>query len=254
MKKALMALTCTGVLLVAGCSAPAPAPAQAGSTAAATTPAAPATPKRAPGSEVDKATLAAELDAAAKNLTSMHMDMQSKTSAAGMTIDIGMTGDLDVTNRETPKGKISMTGFVPMDMVMDGTDVVYMKTPMLGEGWFKATHAELGADVPDAAEQTNLYKDFLGKADKVTYIGEETVEGEKTDRYTLMVPTKDLADGAGGDTPAPVELYVNQQGWVKKMQVNLTDPVNMSLDMVMSKFNEPITLEIPTDAQPIPKR
>lgn len=256
MKTTLIALSCAGVLLFAGCSAPAPAPAPAGATTAAATtaPAAPAASTLVPGAEVDRAALSSELEAAAKNLKSMHMDMQTKASMAGQDITFGMTGDMDLSDQSKPKGVLSMTGLLSMDMIMDGSDTVYIKMPMLGEGWFKASHAELGAEVPDATEQAGQYKEFLDKSQKVTYIGEEVVDGEKTRHYTLMVPAKDVAKDQGGDTPVPVELYVNEQGWVKKMNVALTEPAVMSIDLVMSKFNEPVTVQAPADAQPLPKR
>lgn len=252
MKTSVIALSCAAVLLVGGCSAPAAAPASG--AAASAGPTAPAASTLVPGAEVDKTSLAAELEAAAKGLTSMHMQMETKANAAGTDFTIGMSGDMDISDPNSPKGTLSMTGMLPMDMIMDGSDTLYIKTPMLGEDWYHATHAELGAEVPDAAEQTGLYKEFLGKADKVTYVGEEVVNGEKTRHYTMMVPAKDVADGQGGDTPVPVELYVNEQGWVKRMQMDLTDPVTMSLDLVMSKFNEPVTVQAPADAKPFPKR
>lgn len=257
MKKPLIALSCAAALLLAGCSAPAPAPAPAGTTApgttASSTPAAPAASGLVPGAEVDKAALSQELEAAQKNIKTLHMEMTTKANAAGTDFTMGMSGDMDVSNPAAPKGRLALTGPIAMEMIMDGGDIFYIKMPLLGEGWYKATQEELGAQVPDAAEQTNLYREFLTKAEKVTYVGEETVDGEKTRHYTLLVPTSTVSKDAAGDTPVPVSLYVNEQGWVKRTQLELADPV-MSLDLTMSKFNEPVAVEIPADAQPFPKR
>ena len=38
------------------------------------------------------------------------------------------------------------------------------------------------------------------------------------------------------------------------MTVELTEPAAMSIDLVMSKFNEPVTVQAPADAKPFPKR
>ena len=258
-KLSTVGLALAAALLITGCSgAPTtPAPTSASPSAAAT----PTATTLAPGAAVDKAALSTQLDEAQKSLTSLHLVMTTKATAAGQSFDVGMTGDLDVSDKANPRGALTLTGPMAMEMVLDSGEVYYIKMAMLGDQWFKATKEDLGTASIDPASQVNSYSTFLAKADKVVYVGEEQVEGAATKHYTLSVPKAALAGAAASATPAPsaaaetvpVELYVTEKGLVKKVSMAMTEPV-MTMDIVMSKFNEPVTITIPTDAQPFPKR
>lgn len=261
MKLSTVGLALAGALVLAGCSAAPSNPAPTGaassaptSAAATPTPTAPAT-----GATVDKAALTKQLEDAQASLNSVHMAMNTKASVSGMSFDVAMVGDMDVRDKANPRGSLSMTGPMPLEMIMDAGGVYYIKTAALGNQWYKATKDDLGSGVPDPAGQASGYTELLKSADKVVFVGEETIEDTPTKHYTLSVPKSSASVPGASAAPSasgemiPVELYVTAQNYVKKFTMTMTDPV-VATDVVLSKFNEPVTITIPTDAQPFPKR
>lgn len=249
-------------LILAGCSAPATAPAPA--SAPAPMPSAvqktPTLADAAPGAEVDKKALGDLLASGAKSMRTGHMEMTIKATAGGQGFTMTMKGDVDNTDPAKPRAAVAVDGPMKMDMVMDG-ETYYMMIPLLGKDWYTASKAELekmgGSSIPNPEDQFSQARQIAEQAQKVVYVGEETVGGTSTKHYTFTVP---LSAVSGTSVPAsvaaqtvPYDVYLDAQGVVRKTAFSLTEPA-MTGEVLLTKINEPVTITIPTGAKPFPNR
>lgn len=276
MKYRLLTASLAAAALLAGCSAPtATTPASTVPSAHPSTSAAPqASPTTAqadasgasldsatPGQEVDKDALAARMAEGVKTVKSMHMESVTTGQVGGNPVDVTLRGDVDTSDPDSTRGSLTMSGAIEMEAVVDGADY-YLKLPMLGPDWFKASADDLGqagSGVPNPADQTRQQREVAAAASKAVYNGEETIDGVATKHYTLTVPRDKAFSGQnataspGKATEIPVEVYLDAQGVLRRMIVVVDEPaVTVTTDM--SRFNEPVTITVPTDAKPLPGR
>lgn len=244
-------------MLFAGCSAPATTPATAPAPAS-TAAQKPALGNAVPGSEVDKQALASFVTAGVKSMKTSHMSVVSKVTMSGKAVTVKMDGDIDLSDPARPRAAVTMDLMAKMEMVMDGEDY-YIRMAALGPDWMKTTKAELSKSSSsssiDFADQMNLTSEYVMKAEKAVYVGEETVDGVKTKRYTLTMPAADLL-GASGMTSAvssvPFDMYLDAQGVIRKTHFALADP-ETTADVLVTKVNQPVSITVPTGAKPFLK-
>lgn len=280
MTSRMAALPLLAAVLFAGCSAaptaPAPAPASSAASPGATTPSAAASsptsglaaPQNATvGQPVDVAALGEQLQRGMESLRSATVHSDVKGTVQGQTFELSTQARVDYSDRSKPRSAAEMTGVMPMSIVQDG-DTLYFKAEMLGNSWYRATRAELqqktGQTLPDPADQVAQANGFVKAADSATFVGTETVDGVETRHYTVKVRQDALAEASGqpSATPSsgaqselvPLELYVDAQGVSRRVTTDLASGGSISTDTRTTSINEPVQIEIPADAQPLPQR
>lgn len=280
MASRMAALPLLAAVLFAGCSAAPTTPAPGASTPAAapsaTTPSAasssPASGLAAPqnataGQQVDVAALGEQLQRGMESLRTATVRSDVKGTVQGQTFELSTQARVDYSDRSRPRSAADMTGVIPMSIVQDG-DTLYFKTQMLGDSWYRATRAELqqktGQTLPDPADQVSQANAFVKAADSATFVGTEAVDGVETRHYTVKVRQDALAEASGlpSATPSPgaqselvpLELYVDDQGISRRVTTDLGSGGSVATDTRTTSINEPVQIEIPADAKPLPQR
>lgn len=242
-KLTFAALPVAAVLALAGCgggSGSAGSGGSAGPTASATAKAKANLP--APGSEVDKSALADKLIA---GVQSFKTATSETTMSTGGKQGMSMTTEID--NSDPSKLKSWTKGTVdgqPMEAIFDGK-IVYTKrgdrpwTKFDPDKKDKGGFSILPANQGDLAGIFSKYKKSL---QKVVYVGEEKVDGADVSHYTAT--TEETFGGKAVTSTA--ELYVDDQFRTLKSVVKAE---NTETVLKLGKFNEPVTITIPTDAK-----
>lgn len=235
---------------------------QAAPTTAATSsaPAASGPFETAPGAEVDKTTFIQETTKATsdKGTYAIEADM----SAAGQPMT--MTGSVDAKDQANPKMTLKMTlGGQAMDfLIVD--KMAYMQLPgVTGGKYIKMSLEEMyaaGGGTGDFEKMLNPQGQLEAQQaaiEKVTYVGEEAVDGETLYHYTvLMDPAKAME--AAGQTALPsaaatampeqlaYEFYLDSEKLTRRAKID--DP-SMSVDMRMKDYGKPVTITAPPTSQ-----
>ncbi|HSU73557.1 MAG TPA: DUF6612 family protein [Terrabacter sp.] len=255
---AAAAIVLPAVLGVAACGkAESPAPAagttQAGSTAAATT----TTDAPAAGQPYkDKASFVAAMKAAGKDTTTAHVTMDM--DAAGQKISIAGDTKVDPKN---PAMKMTMnlgsSGKVDLLLV---DKKVYMKgVPNLPAGKWAVidSSSAMGKQLMQSlgqADPTKMYDQFGAAVKDVKFVGEDTVDGDKTWKYDLTVDTTamqaQLPAGQQTKMPATIDytVWLDEQDHLRKVTFDLS---GVKADMTMSKYGEPIDVTAPAAADTV---
>ncbi len=262
-KTRLLAAGLAAAVLASGCTA-APSTTTAPTTAGATASMAPASAGPAdarPGADVDATALLDQVGTAAAAMKSTHLELKTTGAMSGQSFSMNMSGDLDLSDPAQPRSSMTMSGLLEMSMVVDA-GVYYLKLPALGDGWYKATKAQLeqagGGAIPDAAEQAKQYEFLDGKVERAVYVGEENVGGVATRHYTLSVRqaaitgvTPTASPSASAVETVPYELFVDAQGFVRRTLVTTTDP-QLTIEVLLTAINQPVTITAPANAQEFP--
>jgi len=101
----------------------------------------------------------------------------------------------------------------------------------------------------------SLAIDAKGAVEKVEYAGTATVEGDKVDKYHVTVDSGSIAGalgaGAGADLPKSVtyDLYVDANHLVRRIEI---DVAKQQITMTVSRWGEPVDIEVPPASQIAP--
>jgi hypothetical protein len=209
----------------------------------------------------------------AKALTTAHMTMDVSIGSAG---SIKGSGDADYT--KTPADlalKLTMPSSMSMGSgggfelrLVDG--IMYVSAGSLTGGKFwkldpSDKNNPLGAsglgDLLDQMDPVKAVEAVRPAIEKVTFVGNEDVDGRSLDHYTLTVDPEtalkslgggSMTQGAQGEVPDSLvyDVWLDDQGRTGKVSMDL--PVggsSTSLDINMTDFGEQVDIEAPSADQ-----
>jgi len=243
------------VLGVAACGkseSPAPVTGQSQASSAAATSDAPA----AGQPYKDKASFVAAMKAAGQNATTAHVAMSM--DAAGQKIAI--IGDTKVdANNPAMKMSMDMGPSMKIEMILVD-DKVYMKgVPGLAAGkWAvidsSSTMGKQLAESLNQADPTKMYDQFGAAVQDVKYVGEDTIDGDKTWKYDLTLDTKAMQAQLPADAKTQMPSTIAYTAWLdEKNQLRKVtfDLSGVKADMTMSKYGEPVDITAPPAADTV---
>ena len=211
----------------------------------------------AAGQEVDKNAFLDETNAAmmAKKTYAMTMTM----AMSGQNMTVKGVGDMSDQNNLKVKMTMEMPGATGqgINMLLIGKKM-YMQLPgQAGGKYVEVPMAQLqqsgGQDFEkllNPAESLKMSKDAV---QKVTYVGEEDVSGEKL-RHYQMVLDLEKANAAAGVTPSanptaaktvPYDVWVDGDKLMRKLEMTVE---GTKVSMVRDKYGEPVDISAPPSA------
>lgn len=261
---ALPAAAVAAVLLLVGCSSAAPTTAPVGTTTTTGAVAAPTTTTTttsgaAAGQAVDKAAFIRDLGVGNAAVKTMTTTTEASIKMGETTNKTEMVMQIDQSVKDRLRAKLTMDiGIGEMAVVMDGDDY-YMQ---MDGTWYKTSKAQMekaGQPIPDTEDQAGTLARLEGKIQKVVYVGPDTVDGVATKHYQLTLDGSAFGDLGTGATAAPTtdtlpyDLWVDGNNVMRKFVIALKDDdSDITMTGVITKINEPVSIEIPKDAQAFP--
>jgi len=213
-----------------------------------------------PGTEVDKAAFLEQTQKALQEKKTYAMNMTM--SAEGQ--QMNMTGDVDAADPANQKMKMKME--MPqqggaLNMIMDG-EWIYVQIPGgdAGGKYVKVSLQQMmeqtGQDfkkITNPAENLKMQQEAI---DKVTYVGEEDLDGAKARHYTAVLDmqkamnlagqtAQPVPTASGGSTKMPYELWVDGDKLMRRVTM---DVQGAKVDVRLSKFGEPVDIQAPPAA------
>lgn len=252
---AAAAIVLPAVLGVAACGkseSPAPAAGQTQASSAATT-----SDASAAGQPYkDKASFVAAMKAAGKNATTAHVTMAM--DAAGQKIAIAGDTKVDASN-PAMKMTMDMGSSMKLDMVLVDKKVYMKGFPGLAAGKWAVVDSSstLGKQLSsslDQADPTKMYDQFGAAVQDVKYVGEDTVDGEKTWKYDLTLDTTAMQAQlpAAEKTKMPATItytaWLDEKNQLRKVTFDLS---GVKAEMTMSKYGEPVDITAPPAADTV---
>jgi len=203
------------------------------------------------------------------NLTTVHMEMSTKSGGSSGTGDIAMSADADYsTNPISISGTMEMgsMGNTPMKVVLVDSNF-YMNLGSLSQNlYIQISLAQLtsatGVNLADSFDPTKSVDQFSSAVTGGTYVGTETLNGVEVDHYTVAASTKKLVKLGGSaldsapksfiqrftkkKTRTVESVWVDASGHVVKA---VTQSFTGTTTVLFSKFGEPVTIEAPPSDQ-----
>ena len=209
------------------------------------------------GDEVDPADFVETVANGVEASTTARVTMKIGAGPAG---EMTGEGELDYTSdppEMAMKMAIPMLGNAAAEMrLVDG--VLYLSMGQLSGGKFWKLDPEdpagpLGdfGGMLDQMDPKSSLEKMESAIDKVTFTGEEQVDGQTLDHYELTVDPKRLTDDPGADLPAEVDnltydLWLDEEGRIAKMAM---DPpaagTQGSIEMTVTGWGEDVDIEAP---------
>lgn len=198
----------------------------------------------------DKASLVAALKAATKDATTAHVTMAMDASGE----KISMVGDTKL-DPSSPAMRMAMDmgSQMKLDMVLvDGK--VYMKgfPGLAANKWAvvdsSSTVGKQLAESLNQADPSKMYDQFDKAVTNVKYIGEDTVDGDKTYKYDLTLDSKaieaTMPAEQKGQLPKTLSylVWVDEKDHLRKVVFSL---MGVDAEMTMSKYGEPVDIQAP---------
>lgn len=230
-----------------------PAPGDGGTTATQGSQAAPT-----PGQQIDAEAFFARTQEAmlAQKTYSMAMTMDSRGEK------ITMSGVGDVSDPASPKARMLLapaTDKEKMEMILDGESIFIQMPGAGGEKYMQMPLSALaqagGQDLTkflNPAENLTMTKQAV---EKIVFVGEEDVAGEKLKHYSVTLNPAKLAQATPSASPSaspslpaqlPYDVWVDGQDLVRKTDMTM-DGVHMT--MTTDKYGEPVDIAAPPSAQ-----
>jgi hypothetical protein len=211
----------------------------------------------AAGEEVDPAEFVDDMRAGLEASTTTRMSMT--VDAAGQRLEAD--GQLDYTARP-PDTQMTMTmpamSQEPIELRMvDG--VMYMNMGAMTQGKFVSFDLKDPKNLPpgmagltDQLDPLSGFAEFEQAITRVTYVGEEDVEGEQLAHYQLVVDTtkaagfQGLPSGEGVPDEVTVDTWFDEEFRARRMQTSLdAGQQSAEMDIQMSDWGEPVSIEAP---------
>ena len=254
-RKYALAGVIAGLTLFAACTT---APAAVTTTAASS---APAQTAAAPGGQENVDDFIARIVAAQATVRTYSVELNTKTAIGGTEMTIKGDGVVDQTDRNAMNIAMNMDmGGLEMELIKLG-DQMYIKMAAAGDSWFsipkdKMDQYSSGTHV-DYAEMLANAKESITK---VTYVGDDTVDGTSTSHYRLTMAGDALGKmgGTGTETSTKVDgdsfdydLWLDDADLTRKVAMELTmvvesQKVPMKLLSSVGDYNEPVTITAPS--------
>ena len=210
----------------------------------------------AAGETVDAATFIDEVLGSLADATTAHLVMTT-SGANAMT----MEGDVDYSANPVEMS-VTMTspgqgGEIAMRLV-DG--VIYMQMAELGNGkWLKmdlnGKDSPLSGGLMDQLDPGAGLDSMKDAVDDVTYVGEEDVDGETMQHYTMKIRGDAFLDlqgslgtTAGSDLPSVVtyDIWVDDAGMMRKTELAMGDLGTVTV--ATSNWGEPVDISAPPES------
>ncbi|MBK8446627.1 MAG: LppX_LprAFG lipoprotein [Micropruina sp.] len=226
--------------LLSGCSAAATTTTTAAPAGTAASPAAPAGTALTPDAFVEKVTTAMQ------SVTSYTLDMTTTTGGKKTT----MQGVVKADAGRTTAMHITMGGETATELIMiDGK--FFMKAPT---GWVKMPESATQSMDLSQTDQTQWMRDNKGAIAKVELVGSEAINGVQADHYRIDL---DLSKVAGASASAAkitnYETWLDSEGRMVKMLMSTeVSGTSTELEMLVSKYNEPVEITAPADYTEMP--
>jgi hypothetical protein len=214
----------------------------------------------------DNADVVAEMTAAVADQDSVRLTLGTKQSPEDITIDSSWGGD-------TPSFR-ALTGGDPasqLDVRRIG-DRVYLGGELVGHQWTYLEVADPRLSDPDSGFDagpvpTLLAIDVPGDlaalepaVSAATDEGNEEIDGQQTEHYTLTVDTQEWFDGLGEasmyramDLPASVtmDLYVDADSLPVRLAYEVPDKPEESAQIGFTDWGTPVNVAVPPRAEPV---
>ncbi|MFB6723728.1 hypothetical protein ACFCV3_26345 [Kribbella sp. NPDC056345] len=100
----------------------------------------------------------------------------------------------------------------------------------------------------DGGDPTKIFKSFDKSMASVKFVGEETVAGEKLERYAVSVNTAKALKAQGKKIPKGVPATITYSMWMDKSHLVRKvsfDLGGVSMVMTMSDYNKPVSITAP---------
>lgn len=104
------------------------------------------------------------------------------------------------------------------------------------------------AELLDSGDPTKIYKSFDTSMASLKFVGEETVAGEKLERYAVTVNTAKALKAQGKKVPKGVPATITYSMWMDKSHLVRKVSFNMagvSMLMTMTDYNKPVSITAP---------
>lgn len=209
----------------------------------------------AEGDEVDKDAFLEDFMDAVDNATTAHMSMTTGASGTEFTAD----GAVDYTTTP-PEMSMTMSNPAMGDQTMDVRLVdgfFYLNLGQMSQGKFvKVDTDDKNSPLGDMSELTNSmdpvrsFEQFASGLDKVTYVGEESVDGEDLDHYVLTLDTSkvEMLGGAGTQglpKTLDYDLWLDSDDRMRQVKIDLGQ--TGSVDMKIFDWDKPVEIEAPAN-------
>ncbi len=203
----------------------------------------------AEGEKVAVADFVGRLQAATEAATTASMTMTMDVSGATITSN----GDVDYTT-DPPSMAMKMTspmGGGEMDIrFVDGT--MYMNMGEMSQGkFYKLTLEEMsqavGADLTEQMDPMKSIESFTQGVDTITYLGTETVDGEKLEAYEMTLDTTkvDQLQGMGGQLPKKLtyQVWLDDEDRMRRTSMDMGKLGTMQMDVF--DWGQPVDISAP---------
>lgn len=191
-------------------------------------------------------------------------DAESYATSYTMSLGMGGTpmtikgdGVVDQSDPAEPKVRMQLDfGGQAITMIVVG-DAVYMQQSPGGK-YTKMTAEQLeqttGQDLSEMIDPQAQLEQSRDAITSVTYVGEEAVGGENARKFrVVMEPTQEMqTQAAGQQVPSeiPYDYWLNEDDRPVRMTMNMDlGQTTTSMDMTMSKYDEPVTVTEPDASQ-----
>lgn len=251
-------LAVAALLLLGGC----------GGTATTTTTTAPAGTAAAPapatsttkagevaGQTADKDAIIEKMMTAYSTVKTFTWTSDGSTNVGGTETKMSIVAVVDQSTKGHTKTKMTMgTSAGDIVTILDGDDY-YLQ---MGGTWFKMDKASIektGVEMPDSSDPASSLGDLRAQIQKAVFVGDESIDGTATKHYQLTLDSSALSELGQGATAKPTsstmpyDVWLDSSGMMRKFAIQLE---GVSMSGVISKINEPVTIDIPTNAQKMP--
>ncbi|WP_104106762.1 DUF6612 family protein [Nocardioides sp. 616] len=210
------------------------------------------------GEQVETSEFMDTLSDSLENATTAHVTMTSEGQMA-----TSMEGDVDYAS-EPPSSTLTMTNEMAGDeeikvVMVDG--VMYVQMGELSGGkYFKMDlkgedNGILGQDMSEQLDPTAALRTMEKSITSVTYVGEEDVDGEELDRYTVIIDSAALLeetlsgeDDVPEDTGLPEEIeydiWFDDEGRFTRTTMDMGDTAG-TMTMTLSDWGKDVEIEAP---------
>lgn len=195
-----------------------------------TTASASATQSVTPGSEVNLDKLKTELTKGMESIKTVHV----LVNVGGSTVQ-NIEGDVDQTDPDNVKSAMKTeSGGVTTEVVTVG-GVTYASADG-GNTWQKTTSTTATQPLSDVEQ-------YLSNVTKAVFTGTAMVNGSEARAYTLTMTMP------SSTSPVDYKVWVDDEGRLVRSVLEMdVQGSQVSYNTTLSKFNEPVTITVPTNA------
>lgn len=203
------------------------------------------------GEEITPAEFVDAFEAGFEDATTAHMEMAVDGQYA-------MTAEGDVDYSTTPPSMAmtmqnEMLGENDTELILvDG--VMYMAMGDMGGGKYlkmdlNDPNNTLGEDITSQMDPRKAFESMEKAISKVTFVGEEDVEGEEMKHYSLVIDPAKMSEAGTGPVPGMPEeiaydVWLDDESLFRKAVMDLGEEMG-TMTMTVSEWGEDVEIEAP---------